>query len=337
MKLHYSKILLFSLSLNIFVASSSGENNKNKPYITSHTPTTTSRVLSECDLYMSSYVNDPDMKSVKENFDRQTSQRFEQYEERINVKRQKCKEQCDRDIQKIIVKEKVQKSLAEKVEKVCLMCGCGLGGVASSVGIFGALTVNELKKAALVAATEEAMVEGAVSGTKTGIDYGINYIITELKGQLSIKFINSSPVEQVITVEMLNNPTLLIESVKNQYNVLCVKGSYSLQETICSAAGENTSQAMSFIDTCIDTIVGDAKRAADALTIQVTAENIMKLKDAKTAAVEASFVTHNTAIIASVVAILIIVLVMIIIYFFLRYRRKKKMKKKVQYMKLLKQ
>ena len=36
-----------------------------------HTRTTTSRVLSECDIEKSIYDNNPDMKYVKENFDRQ--------------------------------------------------------------------------------------------------------------------------------------------------------------------------------------------------------------------------------------------------------------------------
>ncbi|WP_228715144.1 hypothetical protein, partial [Klebsiella pneumoniae] len=92
------------------------------------------------------------MKSVKENFNRQTSQRFEEYEERMREKRQKCKEQCDKDIQQIILKDKIEKSLEEKVEKGCLRCGCGLGGVATSVGIFGAIAVNEWTKAATAAA-----------------------------------------------------------------------------------------------------------------------------------------------------------------------------------------
>ncbi|ETW58817.1 hypothetical protein PFMC_05297 [Plasmodium falciparum CAMP/Malaysia] len=86
-------------------------------------------------------------------FDRQTSQRFEEYNERMNKNRQKCKEQCDRDIQNIILKDKIakglkqqlttletnidtndiptcvcDKSVADKVEKTCLKCGGVLGG-----------------------------------------------------------------------------------------------------------------------------------------------------------------------------------------------------------------
>ncbi|SCM18864.1 PIR protein, putative [Plasmodium sp.] len=117
MKLHYSKILLFAIPLYILAY------NKNKPYIITHTPTTPSRVLIECNLYMPNYDYDPDMKFVKEIFDRQSSQRFEEYEERIQEKRQKCREKCDKDIQKIILKDKINKTLVEKVEKEKLGIG----------------------------------------------------------------------------------------------------------------------------------------------------------------------------------------------------------------------
>ncbi|KOB87525.1 hypothetical protein PFDG_03710 [Plasmodium falciparum Dd2] len=88
MKLHYPKILFF-IPLNILITSSSYEYNKNKPYIKPHTPTTTSRVLSECGIQTSIYDNDPEMRSVKENFNRHTSERFEEYDERMNDKRRK--------------------------------------------------------------------------------------------------------------------------------------------------------------------------------------------------------------------------------------------------------
>ncbi|EWC87686.1 hypothetical protein PFNF54_03534 [Plasmodium falciparum NF54] len=107
-------------------------------------------MLSECYIYMQNYDNDPDMKSVKEIFDRKTSQRFEEYEERMITQRQKYKEQRDKDIQEIIVKDKINKSLPEKLEKCCLKSGCGLGAVAASVGIFRALALNEMKKPSLL-------------------------------------------------------------------------------------------------------------------------------------------------------------------------------------------
>ncbi|KNC35052.1 rifin [Plasmodium falciparum RAJ116] len=146
--------------------------NKNKPYITQHTPIIISRMLSECDIETSIYDNDEDMKSVKENFDRQTSQRFEEYEERMIKNRQKCKEQCEKDIKQIILKDKIDKSLEEKIEKGCLRCGCGLGGVAAGVGIIGPAAVKGLENAALLAASQM----GIDVGIKAAID-GLGNIV----------------------------------------------------------------------------------------------------------------------------------------------------------------
>ncbi|SPJ09181.1 rifin PIR protein,putative [Plasmodium sp. DRC-Itaito] len=82
------------------------------------------------------------MKSVIQQFDDRTSQRFEEYEERMKDKRQKRKEERDKNIQKIIEKDKMEKTLEEKIEKVCLKCGvCGI-----EVGI--ATVVSELKDVA---------------------------------------------------------------------------------------------------------------------------------------------------------------------------------------------
>ncbi|SOV84197.1 rifin PIR protein, putative [Plasmodium reichenowi] len=83
MKLHYSNILLFAFLLNILVTLYQVHNN-NEPYVTTrHTAISTSRVLSEDDTQSSIYDNDADMKSVKEHFDRQTSQRLREYDERL--------------------------------------------------------------------------------------------------------------------------------------------------------------------------------------------------------------------------------------------------------------
>nr|SPJ13211.1 rifin PIR protein,putative [Plasmodium sp. DRC-Itaito] len=122
-------------------------------------------MLSECDIESSNYDNDTEMKSVKENFDRRTSQRLRKYNERMQDKRQKRKEQRDKNIQKIIEEDKREKSLAEKVEKGCLRCGCALGGVAASVGVFGGLGVYGSEMAA-------ATVAAKAAGIKAGLEEG---------------------------------------------------------------------------------------------------------------------------------------------------------------------
>ncbi|KNG75767.1 rifin [Plasmodium falciparum IGH-CR14] len=337
MKLHYTKILLFSLSLIILA------HNKNKACITTHTRTTTSRVLSECDIYTSIYDNDEDMKSVKENFDRQTSQRFEEYEERMNEKRQKCKEQCDKDIEQIILRDKTKKSLEEKVEKGCLKCGCGLGGVAASVGLFGGLGIYGWKSAALATAIAEGAAKGAVAAEAARIAEGIKAVISGLN-ELGVSTLKDQPLVSYLTTMDYTNASLISIAINKQYDpsscMFFVSGTGSspgAREPICTWVKENfVSQGNgasinALIKKTVESIVTDSKTVAETAAKKATEEAIK----ASTDAVESAYASCQTAIIASIVAIVVIVLIMVIIYLILRYRRKKKMKKKLQYIKLL--
>ncbi|SCM18809.1 PIR protein, putative [Plasmodium sp.] len=368
MKFNYTHILLCSLSLNILLLSSQLYNKRNHNSATYHTSNTkstkTHRTLCECELYApSNYENNPEMKELMENFNRQTSERFRKYDEGVQDKRKQCKEQCEKDIQKIILKDKIgkqiaeqfsaletnietndiptclcEKSLVDKTENFCLKCGYGLGGVvAPSIGLLGGMGMYGWKIAVLEAAKDAAIAEGTAAGTKAGVEFGIKFIMSELKRQLGVYSIASSSLHKYVTAQTLKNPTLLIKSIKNHYVTLCNLSHFNNEEVLCSAAGENYIDAMSFIDISINNILEDAKGGADTLAAHVTNETILELTETKTSMVQASSVTYNTAIIASVVAILIIVLVMVIIYLILRYRRKNKMKKKLQYIKILKE
>ncbi|EWC78905.1 surface antigen [Plasmodium falciparum UGT5.1] len=288
--------------------------SKNKPYITPHTSTTSSRVLSECDLYISNYDKDADMKSVKEKFDRQTSQRFEEYDERMKGKRQKRKEERDKNIQEIIEKDKMDKSLAEKVEKGCLRCGCGLGGVAAGIGIIGGIAISELKKGAMAAAAQK------------GIKAGIATAIDVLKTKLGLNSLTSSQWTNLITEETFKNADVLSSSLKQLSDTICV-GSSSIfdSDAFCLFKQYGESKLILAIKTHTGTAVKEA------------VEKYASVKNAEIDLVNAASSTYYTAIIASVVAILVIVLIMLIIYLILRYRRKKKMKKKHQYITLLKE
>ncbi|KYN92985.1 rifin, partial [Plasmodium reichenowi] len=100
------------------------------------------------------------MKEVMENFNKQTQQRFHEYDDRMKTTRQKCKDKCDKEIQKIILKDKLEKhmaeqlttletkintddiptcicekSLADKTEKFCLNCGKNMGAIAPWWGL----------------------------------------------------------------------------------------------------------------------------------------------------------------------------------------------------------
>ncbi|SOS79560.1 rifin [Plasmodium sp. gorilla clade G1] len=350
MKVLYSKILLFSLPFNILVLSSY-VHNKNKPYMTPHTPTTTSRMLSECDMNTSIYSNDPDMKSVKESFDRQTSQRFEKFNKRMITRRKKYKDQRDKDIQQIILKDKIDKSLAEKMEKVCLKCGCGLGGVAASVGIIGPIAVNEWAKAAFLAAKHASMVDAAAEGASQGAAAGAAKVVESVIKDMSIQ--NVAVIETLknfINANNYNQTSLISQFVNMQYNMTCKTpvhaGFYNPSDSMCDiittlghfeGSGHMNVSAETSINIAIEKIVADAKGVSIAKTGEVTIAQRAILETRYVDAVDATYASCQTAIIASVVAILVIVLVMAIIFLILRYRRKKKMSKKQQYTKLLNQ
>ncbi|CDO64825.1 rifin [Plasmodium reichenowi] len=346
MKLHYSNILLFTLPLNILVTSYHAH-NKNKPYITSHhTPIYISRVLSECDTQSSIHDKDADMESVKENFDRQTSQRFEEYEERMKDKRQKRKEERDKNIQKIIDKDKMDKSLAEKVEKGCLKCGCALGGVAASVGLFGGLGTYGWKSAAISTAIAEATAEGAAKGLAAGNAHGMKIVIAGIKSVFSIEELGGTSLESLFTAKTYTNVLKFTNVIHEQYRASCNAGLSSPNAPICKIAktlkfiaepGGSKVDEKAAIGGKLKEILEKATSSADALA-KNTAEEVTKAAiKTNTGVVEVASYNSYGAIGYSVLAILIIVLVMIIIYLILRYRRKKKMNKKDQYTKLLNQ
>ncbi|SOS78651.1 rifin [Plasmodium sp. gorilla clade G1] len=349
MKLHYYKLLLFSLPLNILV--SSYENNKNKPYITPrNTPTTTSRVLIECNIYIPNYDIDPDMKSVKENFDRQISHRFEEYKERMMKNREKCKEQCDKDIQKIILKDKMEKSLEEKIEKGCLKCGCGLGGVAAGVGLLGTVVVNELKRAAMAATIEAAWAGGAAKGAVKGATAGFVKFIELVESTFNIQNIAGGTLNSVYSVTNYTDVARVAGSIYFQYGrsqCLTIGSLTGPENPFCSTVIKlqlipghvpgNSNSITDIIKSHVSKIVGDAQKFAKVATEKATENATAEAIKTNTTAVNAIYASYQTAIIASVVAILVIVLVMVIIYLILRYRRKKKINKKLQYTKLLNQ
>ncbi|ETW50969.1 hypothetical protein PFMALIP_00917 [Plasmodium falciparum MaliPS096_E11] len=257
------------------------------------------------------------MKSVKENFDRQSSRRFEEYEERIQEKRRKCKEQCDKDIQEIILKDKIDKSLEEKVEQGCLKCGCGLGGVAACVGIIGPVSVSMWEigaKAMAIKAAEQSV-----------IDAGVNAAIAQIK----TSSLFSRPLLVVEWSKFIKAPNYgtvegLVEAVREAMASIgnpCPSADRTM-DRVCSGILHSSNH-------WLDPVVNAGQKAATAKSATAKTAELAKVGDTSYAA--------YSAIGYSVTAILIIVLVMVIIYLILRYRRKKKMNKKVQYTKLLNQ
>ncbi|SPJ09175.1 rifin PIR protein,putative [Plasmodium sp. DRC-Itaito] len=321
MNLQYSTILLLFLPLNILVKSYYVSSQLNNPSITTHHITTTlSRLLSEGDTQSSNYDKDTGMKSVMQQFVDRTSQRFQEYEERMKDKRQKRKEQRDRNIQKIIEEDKREKSLVEKVEKGCLKCGCALGGVAASVGVFGGLGVYGSKTAALAAATDAGVAEGL----KVGLAEVMKIVTEALPRGTRATIPGIDLLRKMTTGISADNITLrgIFECISSnaqgqlyeEYQIFFKTVKTRAQQTLLVFNSGYNKQASAAVAGAFEKGKADAITAANSASTQL-----------------------YSAIGYSVLAILIIVLVMIIIYLVLRYRRKKKMKKKDQYAKLLKE
>ncbi|EUT82882.1 hypothetical protein PFAG_03631 [Plasmodium falciparum Santa Lucia] len=368
MKVHYINILLFALPLNIL------EHNKNEPHTTpNHTQTT--RSLCECKLYSpANYDSDPEMKRVMQQFEDRTSQRFHEYDERMKTTRQICKDKCDKEIQKIILKDKLEKqmveqfstlqtdiqsdaiptcicekSIADKMEKGCLRCGGVLGGgIAPTFGLIGSVAINMWKTTEIAAATKAAIAEGAAeisaAGLKAGNAKGMEIVIKYLEDFYVKKLLPGiwgkiSNIDHFTKVTELAN-TIITEkyntcSVSSDPGIVTMCDTFDISFGVSRADGSTGLVPRVAVPDKLNELVGIAKEAANVEAAATEAAKKAIIKEAQEKAIEAASTELYTTIGYSVLAILIIVLIMLIIYKILRYRRKKKMKKKHQYIKLL--
>ncbi|ETW51955.1 hypothetical protein PFUGPA_06040, partial [Plasmodium falciparum Palo Alto/Uganda] len=238
-------------------------NQRNHKSTTHHTlkiPIT--RLLCECELYAPvNYDNDPEMKEVMQDFDRQTSQRFEEYNERMMKNKQKCREQCEKDIQKIILKDKIdkeltekfatlqtdiqsdsiptcicEKSLADKVEKNCLRCGYGLGTVAPTVGLIGSVAVHVWKPKALEAAIAAALKAGATEISTAGIEAGeaagMEFVIKALK-HFGVENFFPGICDTISSTGHYANITNFVDLIYSQYGKTCIWKTSAINPTAC--------------------------------------------------------------------------------------------------------
>ncbi|SOV84000.1 rifin PIR protein, putative [Plasmodium reichenowi] len=272
-------------------------------------------MLSEKDAESSNYNKDTGMKSVMQQFVDRTSQCFEEYKERLKDKRQKRKEERDKNVQKIIEKDKMDKSLTEKVEKGCLKCGCGLGGGVLPVwGLVSGLWYGSLSQHATKIAIE--------AGIKKGLQVGLAQMNNIFENTSSVGEIPTITTEQMLASGEFNNGVNFYDMVKY---ISTMRDKF--KETVYD-------QFWTQIEGMVNEGTIDTFNTHNSARIAAVTNAFEKAKAAE-------FASHTSllsnTIIASVVTILVIVLVMIIIYLILRYRRKKRMKKKAQYTKLLNQ
>ncbi|CDO61627.1 rifin [Plasmodium reichenowi] len=371
MKVHFINILLFALPLNILE-----HNQRNHKSPTSHTPKIpTIRSLCECELYAPvNYDNDLQMKEVMDNFNKQAQQRLNEYDERMQEKRKQCKDQCDKESQKIILKDKLEKelmdkfatlhtdmqsdaiptcvcekSMVDKMEKFCLNCGMNVGGgVTLSSGVLGGiggLAVNAWKDAAIVTATAAAEKFGAAKGAAAGLKAGVDTVIAELEKLGVLKF--CPQISKTFFIKTpYTNAAKIASTINAKYSTSCnvqatgdtsMCSEFRIDFGIWSKEGSALSPPPDhrFISETVTKIVEGAKGVAETTEAEVTLSKATAFEKAQEKAIESASTQLYNGIGYSVLAIIIIVLIMVIIYLILRYRRKKKMKKKLQYIKLL--
>ncbi|KOB85122.1 hypothetical protein PFDG_00502 [Plasmodium falciparum Dd2] len=299
---------------------------------------------------MPNYDNDAEMKTLMQQFQDRTSQKFQEYEELMQEKRQKRKDQCDKEIQKIILKDKLEKelmdkfatlqtdiqndaiptcickkSLTDKVEKNCMKCGGILGTAVPELGAIGGgllYALNAWKPVAIEAAEKAALAEA----TDAAIEAGIKAVILKIE-ELRTFFTESQGFVDLVSIvnkSTYNNGPALLQSAKQLIGKACIN-----PET-----NSTTSFYNSITYTGPSNIENFAQTGAEVYTTTFASKSV-EFKAANVDMVKATYAGCHNAIIASIVAILVIVLIMVIIYLILRYRRKNKMKKKLQYIKLL--
>ncbi|CDO61929.1 rifin [Plasmodium reichenowi] len=320
MHVYYISILLFAIPLNILVSFPPKNPSITTPY---DTPIYTSRVLSEMDIKSSNYDNDPQMKKVMKKFQDRTSERLREYDERMKEKRQKSKEERDKRTQEIIEKDKMEKSLEEKVEKGCLKCGVVLGGGVLPVwGMITGLWYATWSQYVAIAVAEAAKNAGIKAGVNVGLA-NITKIASQLKWASELKIPTIKMLKTLTTGISAEDVTLpgIIKTINSKGAAFLDAGDYSLFSTWI--------QTLSETPKTVTTQYATQAKAVSAAFSKAEAGVLTQAGNATS--------TLTTAITATVVTIVVIVLILVIIYLILRYRRKKKMNKKAQYTKLLKE
>ncbi|ETW45237.1 hypothetical protein PFNF135_00159 [Plasmodium falciparum NF135/5.C10] len=313
------------------------------------------------------------MKRVMQQFEDRTTQRFHEYDEKMQSKRIQCKDKCDKEIQKIILKDKLEKelmdkfatlqtdiqsdaiptcvcekSVADKMEKGCLKCAQNLGGiVAPSSGVLAGIAEGALyvwRDAAIIAAKDAAIAKGLAAGKIAGEAAGVAEVIDLIESTFGVFTLDSQLLKTFFSATHYTNVTLISESIQTEYSSTCLLHGTGLSKPICRTVEAlylgprnvlNRSLLQRSIKSAVNQIVTEATTVASETGEKATQEVTSAAIKTKTAAVNATYMGYQTPIIASIVAIVVIVLIMVIIYLILRYRRKKKMKKKLQYIKLL--
>ncbi|KOB85071.1 hypothetical protein PFDG_00460, partial [Plasmodium falciparum Dd2] len=110
----------------------------------------------------------------------------------------------------------------------CLMCGCGLGSVAGSIGLFGGVAINIWKPVALKAAIAKAITEGtadiAAAGVKAGEVTGKEAVIEGLK-KMGISTLDGKDLGNYFATTPYEKVASIAQAVYEQNIKTCTFGS----------------------------------------------------------------------------------------------------------------
>lgn len=289
------------------------------------------------------------MKALMQNFDRQTEQRFNEYEERMMKNRKKCKEQCYKDIQKIILKDKIEKelkkqlttletnietndiptcicekSVADKTEKLCLKCGYGIGSNVPLVGLINGVTFH-------ASVLKYAVDIGTSEGARVAVSKGMEMATQLLKQRIpGLEDLLKSNLAGIVTKTTYNTPKDLVLALRGAVENACTPSIPDFVGPLPVTCDSPLVDLPNLYLTVPQVAVEASKAGKEA---GVAAGKVAQGKAWSTAFTWETFLSSPLGI--SIIVTVCILVMLIIIYLILRYRRNKKMKKKLKYIKLL--
>ncbi|EWC87137.1 hypothetical protein PFNF54_04064 [Plasmodium falciparum NF54] len=357
---YFKVLLLFSLPLNILVTLHHVDKKTNdyRPYTLTYTKLentiTSSRLLCECDTYAATnYDNDPEVKKVMQQFDEHTTQRLLEYNEHMIKKRKECKEQCDKDIRKIILNDKIEKqlkekfssalqtdiganylpkctcekSLSDKVEKTCLKCGGLLGGgITPTVGFFSTIVTYLLTDAA-------AKQAGILAAKKVSVEAGIQTFIQQLSDMSNLHVLIGHKLVNLITPKTVGNIMELSKTIHETLQSTCFAAEPRINDVMTILCSTDSyifdAQYLQQQVANIATKAAEEGAKAGALASQNAEANTWSL-----GTISNFFFTNSAGI--AFTTIVLIAIILLITYLILHYRKKKENEEKTTIYKIIK-
>ncbi|KOB86422.1 hypothetical protein PFDG_02076, partial [Plasmodium falciparum Dd2] len=212
----------------------------------------------------------------------------------------------------------MEKNLAEKIEKGCLMCGCGLGSVAGSVGLFGGVAINIWKHLALEASIKTAIAEGtakiAEAAEAARIQAGKEFVIAGLE-KLGVSILDNQSLVSYFTTTPYNTASVITTALYKQHYKICVYdpsrnlfspfGDVNRHIGICNSVLKQTeavSQSRKYIshiegiEKTVQTMVSYAEVSAKAAAKTAEAANKLAIEEAQEKVMEATIYNWYTTI-----------------------------------------